>query len=795
MRFLCIHCHFYQPPRENPWLEQIEQQDSATPYHDWNERINDECYARNTAARILDERDRIDSIINNYSRISFNFGPTLLSWMEQNASETYGAILDADAESRGRFGGHGSAIAQVYNHMIMPLASARDKRTQILWGIHDFRFRFGRLPEGMWLAETAVDTETLAMLAAEGIRFTILAPSQARAEREAGEAEWRDVNGARIDPTRAYEVATRSGPISVFFYDGPVSSAVAFEGLLDNGVKFAERLLGAFPPEEERGQLMHIATDGETYGHHHRFGEMALAYALHYVEERGLARITNYGEFLDLHPPDREAEIVENTAWSCVHGVGRWAEDCGCNSGSHPGWRQHWRGPLRTAFDWLRDTLTPVYEQKAGELFQDPWTTRDEYISVIVDRTEASRERFLLHHCNAGAASEQQSVAWKLLEMQRHLMLMYTSCGWFFDELSGIETVQVIQYAARAVQLAEDLFGQPFEEGLLDRLALAQSNLSEQQDGRSIYQRLVQPSMVSLEKAGAHFAVSSMFERAAEHSTVYCYEVHREFYRELQSGHIHLGLGRALISSRITFAEERLVYAVLHFGDQNIHARVGRFVAAKSFDRVVANLSAAFDRNDLAAVIRIMDRGFPTEVSLRSLFKDAQRRIAGEILAGAIDDTEAAHRHLYERHVPLLRLLHEMNVPVPDSLRSAAEFALNGMLKDEFAAPSLDLTRVRGLLTDSSRAGIHLNAPELERKLVASIDRLASAFFEHPQELAALQRLVEAVTLTRSLPFPVSLWSLQNRCYQLHHSPLARSEAWSTTFHVLAEQLQMNLRD
>jgi alpha-amylase/alpha-mannosidase (GH57 family) len=794
MRYLCIHCHFYQPPRENPWLEQIEQQDSAAPNHDWNARINDECYARNAAARILDGRGRIDYIVNNYSRISFNFGPTLLSWMEQNAPETYGAILEADAESRGRFHGHGSAIAQVYNHMIMPLANTRDKRTQILWGIHDFRSRFGRLPEGMWLAETAVDSETLSLLAAEGISFTILAPSQAGAERDLGATEWRDVNGARIDPTRAYLVQTRSGPIHVFFYDGPVSRAVAFEGLLNNGVKFAERLLGAFPPEEDRGQLMHIATDGETYGHHHRFGEMALAYALHYIEENGLARITNYGEFLELHPPDREAGILENTAWSCVHGVGRWAEDCGCNSGSHPGWRQRWRAPLRAAFDWLRDTLAPFYEQKASTLFQDPWTARDEYISVIVNRTAEARERFLTHHCAGGAGAGAHSDVWKLLEMQRHLMLMYTSCGWFFDELSGIETVQVMQYAARAVQLAEELFGQPFEEPLLERLAAAPSNLAEHEDGRAIYRRLVHPAMVNLEKAGAHFAVSSMYERAPDRSTVYCYDIEREFYRELQSGHIHLGIGRARVSSRITLDSERLVYAVLHFGDQNIHARVGRFVNAKSFDRAVANLSAAFDRNDLAAVIRIMDRNFPSEVSLRSMFKDAQRRIAGQILSSAIDDTETAHRRLYERHVPLLRLLHELGIPVPDSLRTAAEFALNGMLKDEFAAPALDLARIRALLADSSRAGICLNAPDLERHLVSSIDRLAACFFEHPQDLPALERLLEAVTFAQSLPFPVTLWSLQNRCYDLYYSAFPRSDAWSATFRSLAEQLRMNLR-
>ncbi len=795
MRYLCIHCHFYQPPRENPWLERIEQQDSAAPYHDWNERINDECYARNAAARILDSRDRIDYIVNNYSHISFNVGPTLLKWMEENASETYAAILDADAESRARFGGHGSAIAQVYNHLIMPLANARDKRTQILWGIRDFRARFARMPEGMWLAETAVDSETLDMLAAEGIGFTILAPTQASRERAIAGAAWRDVSGGGIDPTRAYRVSTPSGPIGVFFYDGPVSQAVAFERLLDNGGKFAERLMGAFPPPEDRGQLVHIATDGETYGHHHRFGEMALAYALHYIEERKLARIANYGEFLALNPPEREAEIVENTAWSCAHGVGRWAKDCGCNTGAHAGWKQQWRGPLRAAFDWLRDTLAPLYERRAAELMQDPWAARDDYISVILDRSEASRERFMSHHCLGQPETEQCPVGWKLLEMQRHLLLMYTSCGWFFDELSGIETVQVIQYAARAVQLAADVFGESFEDALIERLALAKSNLPAQKDGASIYRRLVQPATVSLEKAGAHYAVNSMFERVAERSSIYCYDVHREFYREMQSGHIRLAVGRALISSRITFGSERLLYAVLHFGDQNLHARVGKFNAQKTFDKVVANLSAAFERSDLAAVIRIMDRGFSSEISLRSLFKDAQRRIASEILAGAMDDTEAAHRRLYERHVPLLRLLHEMSIPAPDSLRSAAEFALNGMLKDEFSSVELDVGRVRGLLADAVRAGVALNAQDLERKLVASIDRLAAGFFEHPQDVAALDRVLEVVTLSQSLPFPVGLWSVQNRCYQLYRSPLAKTDAWLAAFRALAEQLRMNLRD
>src|SRR3954466_1588080 len=300
-RYVCIHAHCYQPPRENSWLETVEAQPSAYPYHDWNERITAECYAPNGVSRIVDDRNRITQIVNNYSRISFNFGPTLLSWMEEHAPEAYAAILDADRESQKRYSGHGNAIAQAYNHIILPLATRRDKETQIIWGIRDFEKRFGRQPEGMWLPETAVDTETLEMLAANGIKFTILAPSQAAGVRRLGAGgRFKDVSGTRIDPTRVYQARLLNQKrMALFFYDGPISQAVAFEKLLDNGERFAERLLGGFSDERIWDQLVHIATDGESYGHHHAHGDMALAAALRHIESGSAAQLTNYGEFLE----------------------------------------------------------------------------------------------------------------------------------------------------------------------------------------------------------------------------------------------------------------------------------------------------------------------------------------------------------------------------------------------------------------------------------------------------------------------------------------------------------------
>ena len=366
MQYLCVHGHFYQPPRENPSLESVEFQDSAYPYHDWNERVTAECYAPNAAARILDGENRIVKITNNYSKISFNFGPTLLSWLQERFPRVYQSILEGDRESATRHAGHGSALAQAYNHMIMPLANRCDKVTQVKWGIRDFQHRFGRDPEGMWLPETAVDLQTLDILAEAGIKFTILAPRQASRVRRIGGRSWKDVSGDRIDPTRAYQVRLPSKrKMALFFYDGAIARAVAFEGLLGNGEQFATRLLSGLSQQRDWQQLMHIATDGESYGHHHRFGEMALAYALDYIEEKQLAKLTNYGEYLENNPPAHEVEIFENSSWSCVHGVERWKNNCGCNSGGHADWNQEWRGPLRQALDWLRDTLAPKYEEKA----------------------------------------------------------------------------------------------------------------------------------------------------------------------------------------------------------------------------------------------------------------------------------------------------------------------------------------------------------------------------------------------------------------------------------------------
>ncbi len=481
-RYLCIHGHFYQPPRESPWTQEIEEQPSARPYPNWNERITDECY------RPLAER-------NVYSRVSFDFGPTLLQWLERKQPQVYRAVTQADHESRKRFSNHGSAMAQGYNHMILPLANARDKVTQVVWGIRDFESRFGRKPEGMWLPETAVDTETLDLLAKHGILFTVLAPHQALSVRFLPDGPWKEIGPDGVDPRRAYLASLPSGrTLHLFFYDGGLSRGVAFEGLAVDGALLAARMGEVFTEEPSVARLVHVASDGETYGHHHKGGDRALEEALRRIEAQADVRLTNYGEFLERYPPLHEAKIVENSSWSCPHGVGRWWSDCGCNSGGHSGWNQVWRTPLRNAFDWLRDTLAPLYEREAGALFKDPWAARDRAIDLVLDPGPETRRRFFESQRARPLSEQEEARALKLLDLQHQLLLMYTSCGWFFDDVAGIEAVQVLRYAARAIELAEEAFGRPFEGDFLEILGEARSNDPDKGDGRKIYESLVRPA-------------------------------------------------------------------------------------------------------------------------------------------------------------------------------------------------------------------------------------------------------------------------------------------------------------
>jgi alpha-amylase/alpha-mannosidase (GH57 family) len=762
-----VHGHFYQPPRENPWLETVEVQDSAAPFHDWNERITSECYAPNGASRITNQKNQIVRIINNYARMSFNFGPTLLSWLQDFAPRTYRMIQDADTASIERFSGHGSAMAQVYNHIIMPLASERDARTQIRWGIADFEYRFGRKPEGMWLAETAVSRKVLDLLAQEGIKFTVLAPHQSARVRKIATkpGAWSETPNASVDPTQPYKVNLDEGrSIAVFFYDGPGSRAVAFEGVLDNGENFGRRLLAGLHADK---------ADGESYGHHHRHGEMALSYALHWIEQNNLAKLTNYGEYLAKFPPQWEAEVAEDSSWSCAHGVERWRSDCGCNGGK-VGWNQKWRGPLREALDLLRDRTAPLAEAVAAPLLKDLWATRDDYIRVMLDRGEEPVERFLYDHATRHLTPQERVTVFELLELERHTQLMYTSCGWFFDDISGIETVQIIAYAGRVLQLAEQLFGEPgkaLEEEFLAILARAKSNVPEMQDGAEVYRRFVTGGRLDLEHVGAHYAISSMFRSYPDSGQIFCFDVHRHSYDILSSGHGRVALGRASLQSRITEESEDICFAVLHLGDQNLSAAVKRFAPddEASWLKFIEDSRDCVRRANLPDLIRLIDRTFgDTLYSLTSLFADEQHRILKGILDQTLSEVEDSLMRIYEEHATLLDFISEANVPAPPALAVTAGFAINASLRRALDAETFDTTEIVRLLHRAEVDHVKLDAALLnftaDRRIKRAMVLLESAALQqHSQQ--SLNVLNETLTIAeglRLLPMDVNLWQAQN---------------------------------
>lgn len=806
-RFICIHGHFYQPPRENPWLETVETQDTAAPYHDWNERICAECYATNGAARIVNIKNQIMRIVNNYARISFNFGPTLLSWLKENAPRTYRMILDGERRSRKSYKGHSSAMAQVYNHIIMPLASQRDRMTQIRWGIADYEHHYGIPPEGMWLAETAVDSDSLELMAQHGIKFTLLAPSQCERVRVLKDdgGEWTDTPGAAVDTTHPYLVRFESGvSIAVFFYNGAASRAIAFEGLLNSGENFAGRLKAGFK-DGAQPQLVHVATDGESYGHHHRHGEMALAYALRLLEADRTVKLANYGSFLEQFPPEYEAKIVEDTSWSCVHGVERWRSNCGCNGGK-PGFNQLWRAPLRQALDELRDAVGPLTEQEGGKLFKDVWAARDGYIQVILDRSTESADRYFRAHESHILSEPERVRAIELMEMQRHTQLMYTSCGWFFDDISGIETVQIIAYAARVLQLARVLFGaqaEGLEPAFLARLAEAKSNVPSAGDGAQIYKACVATMELGLEQVAAHYAISSVFSSYGEETDLFCYRVRRISYDIHTSGRGRLALGRAHIASAITGEQQSFSFSVLHFGDQNITAAVKAYDEADGpeFEAFAAKAADHVQRAYFPEVIRLLDSYYGrVEYSLTSLFRDEQRRIVQMILNTTLWDIENTLTTIYEDHASLLHYLSQAGLPKPPALTLAAGFAVNAGLRRALETDQVDQAQLRSFLALAKADEVPLETATLS---YIADQRMKRAMIELQMSSGSLEMLDRAVTMGRTLvelPFELNLWQAQNIWYEILRTssyaltglPEDDRPKWEKKFHELGSCLSID---
>lgn len=768
--FLAIHGHFYQPPRENPWLEAIELQDSAAPFHDWNERINNECYNPNSVSKIVDSRNRILDVVNNYSLISFNFGPTLLSWMENFAPLAYERIIKADIESVQKHDGYGNAIAQVYNHMIMPLANEQDKNTQVIWGIKDFEARFGRKPEGMWLAETAVDDDTLRVLAENDIKFTILSPYQALKVRKIGSKDWTDVSWGNIDPAMAYRYYIKSAPekyIDLFFYDGAISKSVAFDEILKDGNKFIRRLKEGVSDHREYPQLINIATDGESYGHHTKFGDMALSYVLRVrAKEEGFT-LVNYGQYLSKYPSLYEVDIKQSSSWSCFHGIGRWKEDCGCSTGGHPGWNQKWRKPLRDALDYLRDELSVIFEKEGKNYFKSLWDARDKYIEVILDRSEMTVKRFQKENFKSDLSEEQKVRAMELLEMQRQGMLMYTSCGWFFSEISGIETTQIMKYAARAMQLAQNFSKKDLEKHFLEILDEAKSNFQEFGTGKDIFEKFVKPSVVTTKQIASLWAVSSLYQEFDDEEDVYCYKIKKNSYKKVQKGTSQLVMGHIEIQSKITLQKSNVMFALVQYSGGDFHCAIKEFSAESDYIGIQKELFRVFMLNPLTEIIRSLDEYFGKEYfTLKDIFIEERRKILEIMLKGKMNKFAQTYQEMYNEGKSSIYHMQSLGLSIPDEFKISAGYTLSRQFNDLIVHSSgfLDNNIIQQAIDinyETKRIGINIDKKPtnqiFSQKITQNISRLAQSL-----EIQQAEAILEIFENIEKLELEVDIAEAQN---------------------------------
>ena len=763
-KYICIHGHFYQPPRENPWLEVVELQESAAPWHDWNARISTECYSPNAASWILNDKGYIRKICNNYSRMSFNIGPTLLTWLEDKDPLCYAAILEADKLGRKRFSGHGPAMAQVYNHIIMPLASRRDKETQVRWGIADFRRRFGRMPEGMWLAECAVDTETLEVLAENGILFTVLSPYQARSVRTMGWGDWQDVSGGRIDPRCAYICNLPSGrSINLFFYDGPLSQRIAFEGLLNDGGNFARQLINA-DPKPGYPVLTHVATDGESYGHHHKYGDMALAYCLETIDNGTEAQLTVYGEFLSFYPPESEVKIIENSSWSCAHGVERWRSDCSCGDGT-PGYHHRWRRPLRVAMNDLRDKLADLFE--GAKMFPKCWEARDKYIDVILDRSKESVDIFLRKAAGRELSHDERVKALMLLEMQRNSLLMFTSCGWFFDEISRIEPVQIMRYAARAIELAKMVFDVDLEPAFLRLLAEAPSNVPELQDGAKIYELRAKQGRADRKQMAAYYGITTLLKDFKPAFSEGCWDMSGNML------HLDLGEGKSFsagkvhVQSNITEVEGNYLFAVRHNGGTMIHCGICESdnLEALSLDDV-KELQALFYNDDSEALL--FERFGYDQFTLNNIPANSRHRLITELLQQDVHKLEARVKDIVQNYDQLLEYLTLLGSKPPAIITMAAEFTLTSEIIGKLAEAVPDVSRIRRDFEFASFWQVKPDEEQIRFAFIECIMRLLAGLCMSGLDAGVIENLNGLMRLfNEEFDWHLNLYDAQNLYYEL----------------------------
>ena len=782
--YVVIHGHFYQPPRENPWIEQIEVEPGAAPYHDWNARVTAECYRPNSVARVYDGQGRILDIVDNYQHISFNFGPTLIGWLKDQAPNTYAKILEADARSLAALG-YGNALAQAYSHPILPLARPRDRETQVIWGLKDFEHRFRRPAVAMWLPETAVNYPTLGTLVDHGMKFVILSPYQAKRIRPLAGGEWRAAPG-NLDSTQAYRCFL-PGPgddprkrrfIDVFFYNGEVAADISFGDLLTDSYRLANRLVEDFSPERARPQLLHVATDGENYGHHKKFGELALAHVLTQVLPQQGFQLTNYAAFLELAPPRLEVELSlgpdgEGSSWSCAHGVGRWKENCGCSTGGQPAWNQRWRKPLRESFDFLNDKLAAIFEAQGRQYFKDPWQARNAYVDVILDRGNGVLEDFFAAQGVPKLKDDDRVAALKLLEMQRHSLLMYASCGWFFADISGLESLQVIKYAARALQLGQDFTSEPLEAPFLKILERAVSNVPKEGNGLTIYQKRIKPAVVDYPKVANQWVISWLKdrERQCPHH-IYHYRAEAADLEEKTQGSMQVAAGRLHLASGITLESRSLAFFTAFLGSYLYRTQVQPHPSPQEFLALRDEFFRVLEETPEDLIPFMVRRLGETYYSIHDVFKEEKLRVFQDLLWHHQEEALELIAHNFEETRPLLKAMAVEGLPMPRLYRALGEITMNRRLVEllrrmEPEPSSLAASEeILEVIQDAQLMGLKLETHEGARILGRLLHR-------HVQDLAesfaaeTVTRLSDFLSFVGRLPLTLELTRAQNFLFDL----------------------------
>jgi alpha-amylase/alpha-mannosidase (GH57 family) len=770
-----LHAHFYQPPRDNPWTESVDREWTAAPFHDWNERIEAECYGANTHARVFGESGRVVDIVNNYAHLHFNVGPTLFSWLESKAPYTYARILEADRASCRLHDGHGGAIAQAYSHAILPLCNDRDRDTQIRWGIADFRYRFGRAPEAMWLPETACDLVTADALARHGMRYVILSPHQAKRVRDAHSGSWRDVSDGSVDPRRPYRLALREGrSITCFFYDGPIAHAMSFEAMLDTSRGIAQRLRAAALPGGGSNQLIHVATDGETYGHHKRHADRSLAYFVRKEAEAHGLRLTTYGAHLDRVSVDDEVELKdgEGTAWSCAHGLGRWIRDCGCNAGRQPGFRQGWRGPLREALNGLRDDAARIFEDLGENWLRDAWGARDEYIEVVLRCTPEARGAFLARHARPQLSSADRVRVFELMEAQRMTQLMYASCGWFFDDLAGLETTQIMKYAGMAARLLESASGRPALPAFLERLSLARSNIQQEGNGADIFLRHVTPGEVSPKRRVARFASSTLFGGTPSRVKDPAYEIETLDRVVFAQASHQMVVGRVHLRRTRTERATAFIYGAAALPERDMHCGVIASDDEATFEAILRDAQTVFEQPSTPRVIRLIDRHLgPDFFSVRELSDAGRAEFIEHMVTDLIERLGATYGYLYDEHRRTMEAFERAGTEVPRELRMVAEYTLARRLDAAVmeAADPTDPGLVRtakGISRQARELGIKLVAPRSASRLQELLAR-AAELLEGECDVSQAEHTIALLSLTEVLGVQVAFDRLQDVVLEL----------------------------